>query len=220
MDKEIYLLSPTPRDSVISLPIIKFSEIYKDIDFSICDTLMFTSKQAVITVNNIDKKWKSIPAIAIGKATKNQIDKLGGEVIYQPHHFYGEELSKDIVNFFCNRNILYLRPETISFDSKAYLKKKNILLHEQIIYKTSCIKYNISSQPPIDSIIIFTSPSTIKCFLNNFQWIDSYMAIVIGNATKSHLPPNAQCLVADEPLISSCIKKAYDYKPLYKLNII
>ncbi len=212
MDREIYLLSPTPQERVISFPMIKFSQISQNIDFSICDTLMFTSKQAVLTINNIDKQWKNIPSIAIGKATKSQIKKLGGEVIYQPKHFYGEELAKDIETFFYNRKILYLRPKTISFDSKAYLMKKNILLNEKIIYETNCIKYNISYKPPKSSIIIFTSPSTIKCFLENFEWLDSYVAIVIGNATKIHLPPNAKYLVADEPLISFCIKKAYDCK--------
>ncbi len=209
MDRDIYLLSPTPKEGVLSLPMIEFSQIAQDINFSICDTLMFTSKQAVLTINNIDKRWKNIPSIAIGRATKTQIEQLGGEVIYQPKHFYGEELAKDIEIFFANRKILYIRPKTISFDSKAYLMKKNILLNEKIIYETNCIKYNIDSKPPKSSIIIFTSPSTIKCFLENFEWSDSYMAIVIGNATKVHLPPNSKYLVADEPLISSCIKKAY-----------
>ena len=208
MDREIYLLSPTPRRGVIPLPMIKFEQTTNNIDFSICDTLMFTSKQAVITTNNIDKKWKDIPSIAIGKATKNQIENLGGEVIYQPKHFYGEELAKDIELFFYNRNILYLRPKIISFDSKEYLRQKNIILNEQIIYETNCIKYNKNLKPPINSIIIFTSPSTIKCFLENFEWSDSYIAIVIGNSTKVHLPKNAKYLVADEPLISSCIEKA------------
>lgn len=212
MDREIYLLSPTPKEGAISLPMIEFSQIAQDIDFSTCDTLMFTSKQAVITLDNIDKRWRDIPSIAIGKATKNQIEKLGGEVIYQPKHFYGEELAKDIELFFKNRKILYIRPRIVSFDSKAYLMKKNILLNEEIIYETNCIRYNQSSKPPQSSIIIFTSPSTIKCFLENFKWLDSYTAIVIGNSTKIHLPPNAKYLVADEPLINSCIKKAYEFQ--------
>jgi len=220
MDNKIYLLSPTPREGVISLPMIEFSQISQDINFSIYDTLMFTSKQAVVTIDNIDKRWKEIPTIAIGKATKSQIEKLGGKVIYQPKHFYGKELAKDIELFFANREILYLRPKTVSFDSKAYLMQKNILLNEKIIYETNCIKYNIDSKPPKSSIIIFTSPSTIKCFLENFEWLDSYIAIVIGSATKVHLPSNAKYLVADEPLISSCIKKAYEYEKENLKNLI
>ena len=50
--------------------------------------------------------------------------------------------------------------------------------------------------------------STIHCFLKNFKWEDSYVAVVIGKATKVHLPVNANYAVADEPMIVSCIKKA------------
>ena len=205
----IYLLSPTPKEGVESLPMIEFTQLVNSIDFSKCDTLMFTSKQAVVTANSIDKRWKDIPSIAVGLATKKQIEQLGGEVIYHPKEFYGQELAKDIENFFQDRNILYLRPAKVIFQSKEYLAKKNILLQEQIIYETSCIDYNISQQPPENSIIIFTSPSTIECFLKNFSWLPSYRAVVIGSATKVHLPTNAKFVVAKKPMIDACIQRAY-----------
>lgn len=213
---KIYLLSPKVKEGVESLPMISFTQTTNSIDFSTCDTLMFTSKQAVVTANNIDKSWKKIPCIAVGIATKKQIEELGGEVIYHPKEFYGEELAKDIEKFFKKREILYLRPATVMFNSKEYLAKKDITLQEQIIYKTSCIKYDISTQPPQNSIIIFTSPSTINCFLENFSWLDSYTAIVIGKTTKVHLPLNAKFEVADTPLIDSCIKKAYEVMESFK----
>ncbi len=205
----IYLLSPTPKEGVESLPMIEFTQLVDSINFSTCDTLMFTSKQAVVTANAIDKKWRDIPSIAVGSATKKQIEQLGGEVIYHPKEFYGQELAKDIENFFQDRNILYLRPAKVIFQSKEYLAKKNILLQEQIIYQTSCIHYNISQQPPENSIIIFTSPSTIDCFLKNFSWLPSYRAVVIGSATKVHLPTNAKFVVAKKPMIEACIQRAY-----------
>jgi len=204
----IYLLSPLKKDDTISLPMISFKITTNSIDFDICDTLMFTSKQAVVSANNIDKRWKNYPCIAIGGATKNKIEELGGEVIYHPQKFYGESLANDIKKYFANRNILYLRPKVISFDSKGFLAKENILLHEQIIYETSCQEYNISQKPKKGAIIIFTSPSTIKCFFKNFSWDSSYMAVLIGNSTKKHLPKECKYIVADEPLIDSCIKKA------------
>jgi len=204
----IYLLSPTPRGETHSLPMIRFRRVADTIDFSQCDTLMFTSKQAVVTADKIDKRWKEYPAIAIGSATKKQIEELGGEVIYHPTSFYGEALSQDIVTSFSERKILYLRPREISFDSKGFLSKAGIVLQEQIIYETGCIAYGSEKKPLQDAIIIFTSPSTIHCFLKNFTWEESYTAIVIGEATKMHLPENATYLIADEPLIASCIEKA------------
>jgi len=208
MSKAIYLLSPTPKEGTIALPMIDFAISASSIDFAHSDTLIFTSKQAVVTVDKIDSSWKNYPCVAIGPATKKQIEDLGGKVIYYPKSFYGETLSQDIAMFFRDKKLLYLRPKEVSFDSKSFLKKEGIVLHEQIIYETSCLKYASEEKPSKDAIIIFTSPSTIHCFLKNFEWDESYTAVVIGKATKVHLPVNAEYVVADEPLINACILKA------------
>ena len=203
----IYLLSPTKREGCFSLPMIRFSIVSQKINFSNIDYLMFTSKQAVVSADLIDKSWKNYPSIAIGKATKKQIEILGGKVAYVPANFYGENLAEDIKLYFSDKKILYLRPKEISFNSKAYLAKEGIMLKEQILYETSCVCYdNISIDN--NSIIIFTSPSTIKCFFKNFIWDNSLVAVLIGRATKEHLPYYCRYVVADEPLIDSCVKKA------------
>lgn len=186
---------------------IAFSLVASSLDFSACDTLMFTSKQAVVSAEKIDENWKKIPCIAIGGATKKKIEELGGEVIYHPKEFYGEALAKDIKNFFANRKILYLRPKVVSFDSRAYLLKHNIELQEQIIYETSCQTHKDRVLEE-NAIVIFTSPSTIECFFKSFRWHKSYTAILIGNATKQHLPQECRFVIADEPLIDACVKKA------------
>jgi uroporphyrinogen-III synthase len=206
----IYLLSPLKKEGTLSLPMIEFSLVADKIDFSSCDTLMFTSKQAVVSANTIDKRWKEYPSVSIGGATKSKIEELGGRVIYYPKEFYGESLAKDIESFFSDKKILYLRPKVVSFDSKAYLEKNKIALEEQVIYETSCVEYSKNDKPKENAIIIFTSPSTIKCFFENFEWDSSYVAILIGNATKEHLPSYCEFVVADEPLIDSCIRKAID----------
>ena len=204
----IYLLSPLVKEDTISLPMISFELVTNKIDFSNCDRLMFTSKQAVVSADMIDKRWKNYPSIAIGGATKKRIEELGGEVIYHPKEFYGKSLALDIKEQFANRKILYLRPKVVSFDSREYLAKEGIELQEQILYRTSCQKYSQNYKPKKDAIIIFTSPSTINCFFKNFSWDKSYIAILIGKATKEHLPNYCKYQVADVPLIDSCIKKA------------
>ena len=204
----IYLLSPLKKEGTHLLPMISFKTVATSIDFSSSDTLIFTSKQAVITANKIDEKWRDYPSIAIGGATKKKIEELGGEVIYHPKSFYGKSLAEDIKSFFSDKNLLYLRPKEVSFDSKGYLEKSGIGLKEQIIYHTSCVRYLLDEQPEKDAIIIFTSPSTINCFFKNFSWDASYRAVLIGHATKEHLPRGCRFEVADTPLIDSCIAKA------------
>lgn len=206
----IYLLSPLQKEGTVFLPMITFSLSAKSIEFNDCDTLLFTSKQAVVSANEMDERWKEYPSIAIGEATKHQIESLGGEVIYHPKKFYGERLAEDIKNHFSDKKLLYLRPKEISFDSKAYLESEGIRLAEQIIYETSCMEYTPEEKPAKNGIIIFTSPSTIRCFFKNFLWDESYIAVLIGDATKAHLPKSCKYAVADEPLINFCIKKAIE----------
>ena len=204
----IYLLSVMPREDIIHLPMIEFSLVERELDLGKCDTLMFTSKQAVKSAEMLNPEWKKIPCLAIGSATAEQIESLGGKVLYQPKTFYGKTLSQDIIRLFQERKILYLRPKVVSFDAKTFLSKAGMDIQEKIIYETSCIRYNDKDKPLKNAIIIFTSPSTIRCFLKNFDWEESYTAVVIGEATKACLPKNAHVEVADTPLIDACIEKA------------
>ena len=210
ISREIYLTSPIPKPNSNHLPMIEFEITANSLDLGGVDTLMFTSKQAVSSAEAIDSSWKSLPSIAIGPATQKRIEELGGEVIYRPKEFYGSSLAKDIVEFFADRKILYIRPEVVSFDSKGFLKKHGVDIKEQIIYKTSCKRYKKDDAPEDNSIIIFTSPSTIHCFLENFGWKSSYIAVVIGKATLEHLPKGAKYAVADSPSIDFCVKKALE----------
>ncbi|MDM5271217.1 uroporphyrinogen-III synthase [Sulfurovum sp. zt1-1] len=206
--RDIYLLSPTPEEGTIPLPMISFSLVTDKIDFDGCDILLFTSKQAVKSAEAIDTGWKKYPAVAIGPATKKQIETLGGSVIYHPSSFYGETLSQHIVTYFKDKKILYLRPQKVSFDTKGYLERAGIEVQEQVLYETSCADYPNEEAPSKGAVIIFTSPSTVNCFFQNFEWDQSYTAVLIGEATKKYLKPDMNYVVADEPLIQSCIEKA------------
>ena len=108
MINKIYLLSPTQKEGINHLPMIDFAITSDGIDFRNIDTLMFSSKQAVVSANTIDCRWKEYPCIAIGPATKKMIESLGGKVIYQPTHFYAKTLAKDIAKIFRDKHILYL----------------------------------------------------------------------------------------------------------------
>ncbi|WP_457605679.1 uroporphyrinogen-III synthase [Nitratifractor sp.] len=187
---------------------IAFALIAERIDYQGCDTLMFTSKQAVISAEAIDPGWKAYPALAVGPATARQIRELGGEVLHQPSDFYGRELAEDLRRLFSERRVLYLRPRKVSFDSRGYLASAGIELKEQVLYETSCRRYRPEDAPPPGSVIVFTSPSTIHCFLENFPWDPNYTAVVIGRATLEHLPKGAETVIAREATIPACIEAA------------
>jgi uroporphyrinogen-III synthase len=187
---------------------IDFRLMTERIDYQGCDTLMFTSKQAVESAEAIDSEWKKLPTIAIGGATAGKIESLGGTVLYHPEHFYGKSLAEDVLKRFYSRRVLYLRPAVVSFDSRTFLSNAGYELKEQIIYETFCRPHSSQAKPESGGVIIFTSPSTIHCFLEQFGWESSYTAVVIGTATLEHLPENADYAVAERPLIDACIAKA------------
>jgi len=217
MNRAIYLLSPTPYEEVINLPIIEFETIMKPLELEGRDMLVFTSKQALKSAYAIDATITQYPAIAIGSATKKALEHLGIKVLHSAEKFYGEVLAKDIEQKFGDKKLLYLRPKKVSTDIKEALKESPIDIKEQIIYQTGCKSYNRENKPPKGSIIIFTSPSTIRCFLQNFEWESSYRAVVIGKATLKHLPKEAHYEIAHQPLIEACIAKAQSLKAIYSV---
>jgi len=117
MNNKIYLLSPELKEGTNALPMITFRTLVKEIDFSLTDTLMFTSKQAVKTAESVNPLWKNLPCLAIGAATARQVETLGGRVIYQPKSFYAKVLSQDIVQKFKAKSF-----EDIAYFEPYYLK--------------------------------------------------------------------------------------------------
>jgi uroporphyrinogen-III synthase len=186
---------------------IEFEPTSSSLDLSWCDTILFSSKQAVKFANSLNKQWSTKDIVAVGPATKDMAIKLGAKSVYYPKEYYGEVLANDILKYFSDKKILYIRPEVVSFDSYSYLKKHGINIKEAIVYKTKCKSYSgVKLQQ--NSTIIFTSPSTIKCFFESFEWDSSYKAVVIGKATLKHLPEGVEAYVAKEATIASCVEKA------------
>ncbi|CAA6802436.1 MAG: Unknown protein [uncultured Sulfurovum sp.] len=215
MSSLIYLLSPTAKEGLNHLPVLTFKTLVSTINFDFINILLFTSKQAVITTNSISDEWKQFPCIAIGKSTTKTIEDLGGKVIYMPKSNYGEDIAKDLLTYFYDKRIFYLRPKKTAFDINVYIEEhksnnghEEVLFFEEIIYETDCLSYKRDQKPIENAIIIFTSPSSIKCFFKSFDWNESYTAIIIGKTTKKYLPKNCSYLVADEPSIDACIAKA------------
>jgi uroporphyrinogen-III synthase len=204
---KIYLCSPKVYEGAISLPMIKFNLIANSLDLEKYDALIFTSKQAVVFANSLNRNWIYKKILAVGKATAKIAKELGAKDVYNPQKFYGKTLANDIIKHFKNYKLLYIRPKVVAFDTKSFLQKEGIDIKEKIIYETVCNKPQIKSLEK-NSIIIFTSPSTIECFFKTFNWDSSFKAVVIGKTTLENLPKNIKVYVAKEQTISSCVERA------------
>ncbi len=190
------------------MPLIKFEILKRDVDLANYDLLLFTSKNAVTILDKINEKWQDIPSIAIGEESARAIVKLGGKVALASSG-YSKNLADEIKEKFVNKKILYIRPKVVATDHISNLSQVGIALDEVVLYETICKKYDILQKPPLDSTLIFTSPSTINCFMDNFGSMDGYKIVAIGETTAKALPLDVKYSMPKLPNIKECINLAF-----------
>ena len=82
-------------------------------------------------------------------------------------------------------------------------------MDELVVYKTSCKKSNVALEN--NSVFIFTSPSSVECFFQQYSWNDSYKAIVIGKITAMYLAKDIDYMISSETSILECINLAKQF---------
>jgi uroporphyrinogen-III synthase len=210
MKLPIYLLNNDKYEGIINYPVIKINFLNPAISLEGVDYLIFTSKNGVRAVNNITDKWKNVPSFVIGKATAKEVEKLGGRVEFIGSKSYGDKFAKEIVEKYHHKTFLFLRAKEIISNIKEIFEKSDNILKEVIVYETLCNKPENSLKKP--AIVIFTSPSTVRCFLkiNN---LENILPIAIGEKTKKVLLEYIKLvLMPKNPSIKECISLAKNIK--------
>lgn len=178
----IYLLTNQKKEGVLNYPVIKIEFLNPSFSFKNVDFLLFTSKNGVKGVDKLTNEWKKYPSFVIGEATANEVRKRGGKVEFIATSSYGDEFAKEINKKYKNKTFLFFRAKKlVSNIQKEFI---NNTLKEVIIYETKCNTPNTKLIKP--SIVIFTSPSTVKCFAK-VESFDNIISIAIGKKTKNEL---------------------------------
>lgn len=207
---KIYLLSNQKYEGVENLEVFKIEFISSVIDLKSYDALIITSKNAIYSINSFNQQWKSIPCFAIAKKTADVIKNEGGTIQYIGSSGHGNDFAKEILPFLKNKKVLYVRALKVVSNLVNNLKENNIEIDELITYKTVCTN-NLNKEIEDNSIIIFTSPSSINCFFKKYNWNDSLKAIVIGKTTAKYLPSNIKYQISSQTSVEECIKLAHSY---------
>ncbi|WP_200763611.1 uroporphyrinogen-III synthase [Nitrosophilus alvini] len=193
----VYVLSNTEITGAVKLPVIKIDFLKISVDLQKYDYLIFTSKNGVYAIDKICNEWKNIPSLAIGNATARKIEELGGRVEFVAKRFYGDDFAKEIAEKFDkNRKFLYLRAKEVVSNLTAVLREHGFYVEEAVVYETRCSDCKSLKKPEKNSYIIFSSPSTIRCFFKCFKWDKSYKAVAIGKKTASFIPKDIDCIVS------------------------
>lgn len=202
--KKIYLFSATSNQDTIHINTLDFDFFQPKINFSKYDFLVLTSKKAVDALQFYKKEdYIDIPALCVSEFTKEYYEKFGGKILAVGNGL-GSDLNKIIDTYSKDTKWLFLRAKEVASDS---LHVENI-----IVYESRCsdeiLNFKLEDD---DSILIFTSPSSVKCFLKNNMFNDKQKIIVIGKTTAKVLPENISYHIPDKTSINSCLKLAQTF---------
>ncbi len=199
-------------EGVSNLPTFQINYLPSTIDLSIYDALVFTSKNGILSLDSFNSDWKDISSYAISHQTAKCITQNGGKLEYTGINGHGNKFAKELIPLLKDKKVLYVKPKTVVSKLLNVLEKNEINCDELITYETVCKNYKIEEKPPKDSIIILSSPSTLKCFLEIFGWDETYLAIIIGKTTQRFLPDYISYKVAKHTSLDSCIKLAKTFQ--------
>ena len=137
---KIYLLSNQIYTEVENLEVFKIEYIESKIDLLKYDALIFTSKNAVYSLDSFNKDWKKIPSFAIAPKTAQVIEKLGGKIAFTGITSHGNDFAQELIALLKNKKVLYIKALKTVSNLVDILKNNDVLLDELVVYKTSCKK--------------------------------------------------------------------------------
>ncbi len=204
----IYLFSEEAHEGVDHLPLIRIRFVPFECDLSSYDAFVFSSKNGVKALALKDDLWQQKELYAIGSGTASYIEKFGVKAVFTCQQSYGDTFAQEIAPFLRHKRVLFPRAKEVSSSLYTLLKDADILIDEVVVYETTCQNYPPEQAPQEYARLIFTSPSTVRCFLKNFPWKASYQAIVIGTKTAAALPKGAVYHLCEKQSIEACITLA------------
>lgn len=207
----IYLLSNQNHKDVINLSVIETFPLEYKVDFSQFQALVFTSKNSIKAILKDIQIWRKIPCFCIGKQTAKELRNTGISPFFIGDDLVGDEFARLILPNLQHKKVLYLKAKKVHSNLTEILRNNGILLDELVVYETKCKAQNQQVLCE-NAILIFTSPSCVDCFLEQYDWKDSFKAVCIGKVTRDYLLAKniqkEQIYISKEHSIQACISLA------------
>ena len=206
--KPIYLFSISSHPNAISVNSLAIKFLKPSIDFSKYDYLIVTSKQTseslkqYKTQDYIDKN-----ALCVSVASAASFESLGGSVL-DIGGGYGDNLVDKIMSYPKSTKWLYLRAKVVASDFVEVCKNDGFNIDEKIVYESDCSQEILDVEVEDESILVFTSPSSLNCFLKTHKISKKSKVIVIGKTTAKAVPKNTEYILSNETTIDSCMEIA------------
>ncbi len=210
--RPIYLFSISSHPKAISVNSLDITFFKPEIDFSKYDYLVITSKQASKALKQYNKDdYINKSALCVSKQSAKSFEDLGGEVLAVGGG-YGDNLIQQINSYPKETKWLYLRAKVVASDFVVTCRNEGYSIDERIVYKSDCSEVINSANVKDNAILIFTSPSSVHCFLKNHRLLQSQKIIVIGKTTAKAIPKNCTYTLSNKTTIESCMQIACSLK--------
>ena len=207
MPEPIYLFSISKHPDTININSLDITILKPNINFSEYDYLVVTSKQVAVALEQYPPEYKKKEVLAISSATADSLKKIGCNIL-EVGSGYGDNLSDLIEKYPKSTKWLYLRAKKVASNFVQERVQKGFLIDEAIIYESKCSKQIEKLSIAIDATLIFTSPSSVKCFMQTNVLLKTHNIIVIGESTKKALPFSVNCQVSKIMNINACVELA------------
>lgn len=203
MSKPIYLFSTSSHPDAISIKSLDITLFKPEINFQNYDYFIITSKQVSEVLKQYDIEDLK-PALCISKATADAYKKIDGNTL-SVGNGYGDDLLRYIKEYPKSTKWLYLRGKVVASDFTAKCKKESYNIDEVVVYESFCSKEIKKRNIEADACLIFTSPSSVECYLESNNLTDKHTIVVIGKTTAKALPSSLKYQISEKTTIQSCI---------------
>lgn len=205
--RPIYLISKTPYDGVIHIPILTISFLQPDIDFTKYDGIILTSKQAVLALEQYNFDWERLTCVCVSEGTAEAARKAGA-ITVEIGDGYGTSLPRVLKSLVQNQRWLYVRPKMIATEWVETVRQDGMCIDEAIVYETTCNDeaQGISIEP--NAILVFTSPSSITCFCKSYSILPTHTVVAIGKTTRDAFANAKEVLISPQNSVASAVELA------------
>ena len=175
---------------------IKFNKI--SVNLAEFDALVLTSKNSVNALKFNQISPANLQIYSIGDGTSRAATK----------NAHGNDFAAEIAPFLKGKKILFLRARATASSVGEILRESGVNLMQIIAYENVFKPLKEEQKPPKNSVIIFTAPSAVRNFTQNFGWDESYKAVAIGLTTAKELEIFTSPAVSAQQNINSCVSLA------------
>lgn len=194
-------------EGLIHVPILSIRYLTPEIDFTLYEGIVVTSKQGALALAHYSPDWENLHVICVGESTAQAMKQLGAVHITIADG-YGETIFDALKSDQQPKRWLYCRPKMIASSWPSRARDAGMVIDEVIIYETTCNEAMEKREIADDGVLIFTSPSSIECFLKKYLFKPTHNIVVIGKTTQNALPLGVKSILSETTSVESCVEKA------------